>query len=85
MREGGKIEVKNNGEVRLMAVCVAKRLMATNIACSGGGRLVGRTKGRLIKGELRGGRNSGRGEELEGVRGWLGGMMKNGDSGGVEE
>ena len=76
LREGGKIEVENNGEVRPMAVYVAKRLMATNMAHSGGGRLVGKTKGGLIKGELRGGRNSGRGEELEGVRGWLGGMMK---------
>ena len=64
MGEGGKIEVKNNGEVRLMAVCVAKRLMATNIACNGGGRLVGKTKG-----GLRGGRNGGRGEELEGLEG----------------
>ena len=55
MGEGGKIEVKNNGEVRLRAVYVAKRLMATNIACNGGRWLVGRTKGGLIKGELRGG------------------------------
>ena len=45
-----------------MLMYVAKRLMATNIACNGGGRLVGKTKGGLIKGELRGGRNSERGE-----------------------
>ena len=62
LREGGKIEVKNNGEVRLMAVCAAKRSMGANIACNGGGRLVGKQKGGLIKGELRGGRNSDRGE-----------------------
>ena len=69
MREVGKIEVKNNGEVRLMVVCAAKRLMATNMARSGGGWLVAKTKGGLIKGGLRGGRNGGRGEELEGLEG----------------
>ena len=69
MGEVGKIGVENNGEVRLMVVCAAKRLMATNMARSGGGRLVGKTQGGLIKGELRGGRNSRRGEELEGLEG----------------
>ena len=57
MREVGKIEVKNNGGVKIMAVCAAKRLMATNMARSGGGRLVGKTKG-----GLRGERNGRRGE-----------------------
>ena len=77
MGEVGKIGVKNNGEVRLMAVYVAKRSMGANMACNGGGRLVGKTKGGLIKGELRGGRNSRRGEGLEGLEGsWGRGMMK---------
>ena len=69
LREVGKIEVKNNGEVRLMAVCATKRSMEANMARSGGGRLVGKTKGGLIKGGLRGERNGRRGEELEGLEG----------------
>ena len=30
MGEGGKIETKSNGEVKIMAVCVVKRLMGAN-------------------------------------------------------
>ena len=48
MREGGKIETKSNGEVKIMAVYVAKRLMATNMACNGGGRLVGKENKKRI-------------------------------------
>ena len=76
MREGGKIETKSNGEVKIMAVYVAKRLMATNMACNGGGRLVGKeNKKRIDKRrmarleESKVDSNSERGEELEGLEG----------------
>lgn len=45
-----------------MVMYVAKRSMGANMERNGGGRLVGKQKGGLIKGELRGGRNSDRGE-----------------------
>ena len=52
-----------------MVMYVAKRSMGANMERNGGGRLVGRTKGGLIKEELRGGRNGEGGEGLEGLEG----------------
>ena len=54
MGEVGKIGVKNNGEVGIMAVCVAKRLMATNMARNRGGQLVGERKKRIDKRRIAG-------------------------------
>ena len=62
----------------MMVMYVARRLMGANMARKmEEAASWERTKGGLIKGELRGERNSERGEELEGLEGsWGIGMIK---------